>query len=240
MCDDGSGRQTSQTRAMVTCAMSVASRTTKETPARNAKKRAGLSNSLCASRCIQQCGCAPCTACCTVSAPHANSDQEASPAVHVPRARSTANVTFHRTTRVNIPAQGDVKLHDSCAWRSRRNRHKRPMTNPTFPKLLSFTFYIQSLPKLQPKETTKDLTSCGEKTTKNKNDAQGEVEPVTMRSARPAAAPAPNVAGAVLTRPMRGRALEMSFLEEEKRVAEEVVVVVSTVISTATSTCENK
>lgn len=35
---------------------------------------------------------------------------------------------------------------------------------------------------------------------------------------------------------MSGRAPEMSFLEE-KRVAEEVVVVVSTVISTATSIC---
>jgi hypothetical protein len=44
--------------------------------------------------------------------------------------------------------------------------------------------------------------------------------------------------GAVETRLMSGRAPEMSFLEE-KRVAEEVevVVVVSTVISTATSTC---
>ena len=108
--------------------------------------------------------------------------------------------------------------------------------------MLLSTSYIQSLSDLQPKETTKDLNSCGEKTTKNKNEAQGEVEPVTMRSARPAAAaaPAPNAGGAVLTRPMRGRALEMSFLEEEKRVAEEVVVVVSTVISTATSTCGNQ
>lgn len=42
--------------------------------------------------------------------------------------------------------------------------------------------------------------------------------------------------GAVETRLMSGRAPEMSFLEE-KGVAEEVVVVVSTVISTATSTC---
>lgn len=61
-----------------------------------------------------------------------------------------------------------------------------------------------------------------------------------MRSARPALAPAPIAAGAVLTRLMSGRAWEMSFLEEEKRVAEEVVVVVSTVISTATSTCLSK
>lgn len=62
----------------------------------------------------------------------------------------------------------------------------------------------------------------------------GGFEPVTMRSAR--IAPVPYAAGSVLTRLMSGRASAMSFLEE-KRVAEEVVVVVSTVISTATSTC---